>query len=68
MLRLGANPMRIYTESVRFEPDRDTITSESSILMQSTNARIEAEHGIFDLANSIYSLKQARTIYYDGKS
>jgi len=68
MLRLGAHPMQIYTESIRFEPDRDTITSESSILMQSVNARIEAEQGIFDLANNVFSLTKARTIYYHGNS
>jgi len=68
MLRLGANPIQIYTESIRFEPERDTITSESSILMQSSTARIEAEHATFDLANNVYSLKKASTIYYDGNS
>lgn len=64
MVRLGNQPLQIYTQSIRFEPDRDLITSESSILMQSTNARIEAEQAIFDLANNVYSLKKARTIYY----
>ena len=65
MIKLGDSPLHIFTESIRFEPDRGTITSESSILIQTSNARIEAEQAIFDLDSEVYSFKKARGIYYD---
>lgn len=68
MQKQGDDPLRLYTESIRFEPDRDLVTSESSILLQTRNARIEAEQAVFNLADKVYSLRKARAVYDDGKS
>ena len=55
--------LRLTTNSIVFEPDRDLITMESKVLMQSRNAQIEAQHAIFDLANKVYSLQNAHAVY-----
>jgi LPS export ABC transporter protein LptC len=64
MQKQGRNPMQMYTESIRFEPDRDLVSSEASVLIHSKQARIEAEQAIFDLAGEVYRFSKARTTYY----
>lgn len=64
----GDNPLQLYTNSIRFEPDRDLVTIESSVLMQTKQARIEAEQAVFNLSDKIYSLRKARAIYYHDNS
>ena len=54
---------RLTTNSILFELDRDLITMESKVLMQSRNAQIEAQHAIFDLANKVYTLQNAHAVY-----
>ena len=68
MQKFGDHPMQLYAEIIRFEPDRNLVTSESSILLESGNSRIEAEQATFDLDNNVYSLKKTKAIYYHGKS
>ena len=64
----GENPFQMYTESIRFEPDRHLVTSEAKVLMRSNQAQIEAEQAIFDLAGKIYRFNQTHSVYYYGDS
>ena len=59
----GDDTLRLTTNSILFEPDRDLMTLESKVLMRRGNAQIEAQHAVFDLANKVYSLQQARAVY-----
>ena len=64
----GDNPFQMYTEAIRFEPDRDLVTSEAKVLMRSNQAQIEAEQAIFDLAGEVYRFSKTRSIYFHGDS
>jgi len=64
MQKAGARPMQIYTESIRFELNRDLITAESDILIVSPQGRIEAEHAVFDLTSMVYKFKNTRAVYH----
>jgi len=64
MQKSGLRPFEIRTESIQFDSGRDLMRSESSILMQSPQARIEAASAVFDLAEKVYRLRQARAVYY----
>ena len=64
MQKQETQPMQVYTESIRFELNRDLVTAESDILMLSQQARIEAEHAVFDLAGKVYRFKNTRTVYH----
>ena len=68
MQKLGADPFELQTESMRFEPDKDLVSSETDVLMLSKQARIEAEGAVFDLAAGIYRLNKTRAVYYHGNS
>jgi LPS export ABC transporter protein LptC len=64
MQKQGTQPMQVYTESIRFELNRDLVTADSDILMISQQARIEAKHAVFDLANKIYKFRKTRSVYH----
>ncbi len=64
MQRQGTRPMQVYTESIRFEPNRDLVTAESDILMLSQQVRIEAERAVFNLADEVYKFKNTRAVYH----
>lgn len=68
MQRLGQNPLQIYSESLRFEPDLDLVSSDAGILLVSGSSRIEAQQAVFDLADKVYSLSKTRATYFNGKS
>lgn len=68
MQRKGDNPLRINTESISFEPDRDLVISDTRILMYSDQATIEAEQAVFDLGGKVYRFNNTRATYYDGDS
>ncbi|MFT5218653.1 MAG: LPS export ABC transporter protein LptC [Planctomycetota bacterium] len=68
MQKKGLLPMQIFSESLRFEPDLNLVSSDSSILMTSKNSRIEAEQAVFNLADKIYSLKRTRAVYHHDNS
>jgi LPS export ABC transporter protein LptC len=68
MRREGEEPIQIHAERMRFEPDIDLVTSESNIVMESEVSRIEAEHAVFNLANRVYSMRNARTTYHNDQS
>jgi LPS export ABC transporter protein LptC len=61
--RLGANAMRISSESMLFEPSRDLITSETNVVIESDNSRITGDMAVFDLHNQVYSMKNIKAIY-----
>lgn len=68
MRREGSEPIEIQAERMRFEPDIDLVTSESNIVMQNPRSRTEAEHAVFNLAERVYRLRNARTIYDNDQS
>lgn len=68
MQKTGADPLEILTESIRFEPDRDLISSDRTVLMRTKQARIEAQTAVFDLAARVYRLTRTRAVYYHGDS
>lgn len=61
--KAGADPIEMRTESIRFEPDKDLVSSEASVVMHTMQARIEAEQAIFDLAGKVYWLTKTRAVY-----
>ncbi len=65
MRRYGAESFALYTDSVSFEPDRDLVTVESPMLMQTVNGQIEADTASFDLADKVYRFSRARALYDD---
>lgn len=66
MQKTGNDPLEILTESIRFEPDRDLVSSDSNVLMRSKQATIEAQAAVFDLAANVYKLSRTRAVYYYG--
>ena len=68
MQKSGNDPLRITSEEIRFEPDRDRVSSDSGVVMQSPGTHIEAESADFDLANNVYRLSRTRAIYRHGES
>lgn len=68
MKKTGLRPLQIFSESLRFEPDLNLVSSDSSILMTSENSRIEAEQAVFNLADKTYTLKRTRAVYHNDNS
>jgi lipopolysaccharide export system protein LptC len=68
MQKQGDNPMQVYTESIRFEPDQNLVSSEASVLIRNKRARIEAEQAIFDLAGKVYRFSETHSVYYHDDS
>ena len=68
MQKTGGDPFEILTESIRFEPGRDLVSSEKEVLMRSKQARIEAQAAVFDLAANVYTFTATRAIYYHGEN
>jgi len=68
MQKTGADPLEILTESIRFEPDRDLVSSDRAVLMRSKQATIEAQAAVFDLAARVYRLTTTRAVYFHGDS
>ncbi|MCP4979970.1 MAG: LPS export ABC transporter periplasmic protein LptC [Gammaproteobacteria bacterium] len=64
MQKQGDRPMQMYTDSLRFEPDQDLVSTEASILIRSKQSRIEARQAVFDLAAKIYRFNKTRATYY----
>ena len=64
----GENPMQMYTEAIRFEPDRHLVTTEAKVLMRNNQAQIEAEQAIFDLAGRVYRFSKTHSVYNYGDS
>ena len=65
MRRAGAQPIRIRAERMRFELDTDLVTSESHIVIENAQSYTEAEHAVFNLAEGVYSMRKAKTTYYN---
>ena len=63
MERGGADPMQVFTESIRFEPDKELVSSEASVVIESRQGRIEAERASFDLAAGVYRFTNSRGVY-----
>jgi len=61
--RLGPNAMQISSDSMLFDPDRDRITSERNVVIESDNSRISGDMAVFDLHNQVYLMKNTRSVY-----
>ncbi len=66
--RQGDNSFQMYTESIRFEPDLNRVTSEAKVRMHSKQAQIDAARAVFDLSGKIYRFSNAHTVYSHGDS
>lgn len=63
MNRAGDDPLRVSTEILRFEPDRDLVSTEASVVIESRRGRIEADRASFDLAAGVYRFTRSRATY-----
>lgn len=68
MQKTGGEAFEIMTESLRFEPEQDLVSSEAAVLMRSRQAKIEADSAVFNLADKVYRFTRTRTIYYHDDS
>lgn len=68
MHKTGGEALEISGESMRFEPERDLVSSDSAVLVHGKQARIEAETAVFNLADKVYRLSKTRAVYYHGDS
>ena len=68
MRKLGEQPISLYSEAMRFEPDRDLVASDTPVVMQSKSSRIEAEQAVFDLDGQVFRFTGARALYDDEQS
>ena len=65
--RLGPNALQISAESMLFEPERDLITSDKRVVIESENSSISGDMAVFDLHNQVISMKNTRSVYnHDG--
>ena len=64
MQKIGETPFELQTESVRFDPENNLVSIDSSVLLKSPQTRTEADAAVFDLAGKIYRLTGPRTVYY----
>lgn len=60
----GPNGMQARSESMLFEADRNILSSEETVVIESGNSRIRGDKAVFDLENEVYTLKNTRSIYY----
>lgn len=63
MQKTGPDTIELRTESIRFEPERDLISSDVAVVLTSRDTRIEADAAVFDLADRVYRLSNARAVY-----
>ena len=63
----GGLPFELRTESMRFDPARDLVQSDSGVLLRGQRSRIEADSAVFDLAARVYRLSRTRALYHDGE-
>jgi LPS export ABC transporter protein LptC len=68
MKRGGRKPLQVLTERIRFEPDKELVSSEASIVLLGAQGRIEAERGVFDLASGVYRFDNSKTVFVDAGS
>jgi LPS export ABC transporter protein LptC len=64
MQKLGSRPIQVRSQSMLFEPDRNLLTSEETVVIESGSARISGDQAVFDLQNEVYSLKNTRSVFY----
>ncbi len=65
MRRLGARPLRLESDSARFEPDLDRLSVVGSVVLVSDDAEIRADSAEFDLEAGVYRLDKTRAVYRD---
>ncbi len=68
MQKQGENPLRLESEIAVFEANDDIVSFPQDVLITSSEARISAASGSFDLKNNVFRFNQTRTIYQDETS
>ena len=63
MNRDGAEPLRLSTESMLFEPERDLVSSDTEVVIETRQGLIRAARASFDLAAGIYRFTRSSAIY-----
>ncbi len=63
MNRDGPDPLRLSTESIRFEPGRSLVSTDAEVVIETRRGRIQAERASFDLAAGIYRFTRSSTTY-----
>jgi LPS export ABC transporter protein LptC len=64
MEKVGAESIRVRSDSIIFKPDQDQVSTKTTVIIESNGARITGDQAIFDLRNEVYSLNNTRAIYY----
>ena len=68
MNRDGAEPLRLSTESMLFEPGRDLVSTETEVVIETRQGNIRAARASFDLAAGIYRFTRSRATYLNDGS
>ncbi len=64
MEQMGAESIRVRSDSILFKPGQDLVSAKTTVIIESNGARITGDQAIFDLRNEVYSLNNTRAIYY----
>lgn len=64
MEKIGAESIRVRSDSIIFKPEQDQVTTKTTVIIESNGARITGDQAFFDLRNEVYSLTNTRAIYY----
>jgi LPS export ABC transporter protein LptC len=64
MEQMGAESIRVRSDSILFKPGQDLVSTKTTVIIESNGARITGDQAIFDLRNEVYSLNNTRAIYY----
>ena len=63
MNRDGTDPLRLSTESIRFDPDRSLVSTDTEVVIETRHGHIKAARASFDLAAGIYRFTNSTAIY-----
>ena len=64
MEKIGAESIRVRSDSIIFKPEQDQVTTKTTVIIESNGARITGDQAFFDLRNEVYSLTNTQAIYY----
>lgn len=62
--RVDNDPVKMLTNLLSFDTNNDIVTGKNGVRIVSETAMINADSGVFNLNQNIYTLNQARAIYY----
>ncbi len=68
MQRQSGDAMQLRTKLLRFESDNDLIIGEQGVTITGKNTNIDADGAVFELDKNLYSLTNAKAVYYYEKN